>query len=132
MEIIKVNELPYMQTGWGIKGRPIVDMPEIGIINLLLEPGEQVPSHKTPVDVLFQVIEGKGIITVGEKSAIASSGDIIVSPAQIPHSLEASQGCLFSVYVIKVPNTIKNAVKDPNKPKQHHRPCVMGTGVLSH
>ena len=122
MEIIKVNELPYMQTGWGIKGRPIIDMPEIGIINLVLEPGEQVPSHKTPVDVLFQVIEGEGIITVGEESAVVSSGDIIVSPAQIPHSLEASQGCLFSVYVIKVPNTKKNAVKDPNKPKQHHRP----------
>ncbi len=114
MEIIKVNELPYMQTGWGIKGRPIVDMPEIGIINLVLEPGEQVPSHKTPVDVLFQVIEGEGTITVGDESAVVSSGDIIVSPAQIPHNLEASQRCLFSVYVMKIPNTKKNAVKDPN------------------
>ena len=89
-------------------------MPEIGIINLVLKPGEQVPSHKTPVDVLFQVIEGEGIVTVGEENAVVLSGDIIVSPAQIPHSLEASQGCLFSVYVMKVPNRKKSAIKEKN------------------
>lgn len=112
MEVVKVNELPYMQTGWGVKGRPIIDMPEIGIINLFLEPGEQVPSHKTPVDVLFQVVEGKGIVTIGEESRVVQSGDIIVSPARIPHALEANQGCQFSVYVMKVPNTKKSAIKE--------------------
>ena len=112
MKVIKVNELPYMQTGWGVKGKPIIDMPEIGIINLVLEPGEQVPSHKTPVDVLFQVIEGRGTVTIGEESQVVQLGDIIVSPAQIPHALEANQGCLFSVYVMKVPNTKKSAIKE--------------------
>lgn len=111
MEVIKVAAMPYMQTGWGVKGKPIVDMPEVGIINLVLEPGEKIPSHKTPVDVLFQVIEGKGTITIGEESQVVESGDIIVSPVQIPHALEASQGCLFSVYVMKVPNTKKSAIK---------------------
>lgn len=111
MEVIKVGEVPYMQTGWGVKGKPIVDLPEVGIINLVLEPGEKVPSHKTPVDVLFQVIEGKGTISVGEESQVVVLGDIIVSPAQIPHALEATEGALFSVYVIKVPNTKKSAIK---------------------
>lgn len=112
MKVIKVNELPYMQTGWGVKGKPVIDMPEIGIINLVLEPGEQVPSHKTPVDVLFQVIEGKGTVTIGEESQVVQPSNIIVSPAQIPHALEASQGCLFSVYVMKVPNMKKSAIKE--------------------
>ncbi|MCE5345320.1 MAG: cupin domain-containing protein [Bacteroidales bacterium] len=112
MKVIKVNELPYMQTGWGVKGRPVIDMPEIGIINLVLEPGEQVPSHKTPVDVLFQVIDGKGTVTIGEESQVVEASDIIVSPAQIPHALEANQGCLFSVYVMKVPNMKKSAIKE--------------------
>lgn len=111
MEVIKVAALPFMQTGWGVKGKPIVDMPEVGIINLVLEPGEKVPSHKTPVDVLFQVVEGKGTLTIGEESQVVESGDIIVSPAQIPHALEANQGCLFSFYVMKVPNTKKSAIK---------------------
>src|SRR5665647_927893 len=107
MKVIKVAEVPYVQTAWGVKGKPIIDIPEVGIINLVLDPGEKVPSHKTPVDVLFQVIEGKGTVTIGEESQVVESGDIIVSPAQIPHALEANQGCLFSVYVMKVPNTKK-------------------------
>lgn len=111
MKVIKVNGLPYTQTGWGVKGKPIVDMPEVGIINLALEPGEKVPSHKTPVNVLFQVLEGKGTVTVGEDTQVVEPGDIVVSPAQIPHALEANQGCLFYVYVIKTPNTKKSAVK---------------------
>ncbi|HEX3012601.1 MAG TPA: cupin domain-containing protein, partial [Syntrophomonadaceae bacterium] len=76
------------------------------------EPGEQVPSHKTPVDVLFQIIDGKGTVTIGEESQVVEASDIIVSPAQIPHALEASQGCLFSVYVMKVPNMKKSAIKE--------------------
>lgn len=112
MKVIKVAEVPYVQTAWGVKGKPIIDMPEVGIINLVLDPGEQVPSHKTPVDVLFQVIEGKGTVTIGEESQVVESGDIIVSPAQIPHALEADQGCLFSFYVMKVPNTKKSAIKE--------------------
>lgn len=111
MKVIKVNELPYMKTGWGVKGKPIIDMPEIGIVNLCLEPGEKVPSHKTPVDVLFQVIEGNGAISIGDETQVVESGNIVVSPAEIPHALEANQGCTFSVYVMKVPNTKKTAVK---------------------
>ncbi len=111
MKVIKAEELSFRQTGWGVKGKPIIDMPEIGIVNLVLEPGEKVPSHKTPVDVLFQIIEGNGLVTIGEEEQVVESGNIVVSPAHIPHALEANQGCTFSVYVIKVPNTVKSAVK---------------------
>lgn len=111
MKVIKVNELPFVKTGWGIKGKPIIDMPEIGIVNLVMEPGEKVPSHKTPVNVLFQVIEGKGLITIGDETQIVEAGDIVVSPLEIPHALEANQDCIFSVYVIKTPNPQKSAVK---------------------
>lgn len=112
MQIINLASLPFMQTGWGVKGRLVVDLPDVGIINLVLEPGETVPTHKTPVDVLFQVIDGSGTVTIGEESQVVGAGDIVVSPAQIPHGLEASQGCSFSVYVMKVPNTKKTAIKE--------------------
>lgn len=111
MNVIRVSQVPYVRTGWGVKGRPIVDMPEVGIINLVLEPGEKVPSHKTPVDVLFQVVEGKGTVAIGDETQVVEAGDIVVSPLQIPHALTADQGCLFSVYVIKVPNTKSSAAK---------------------
>jgi len=114
MDIIKVDTLPFMKTAWEIQGKSVVNLPDIGIINLVLQPGESVPSHKTPVDVLFQIVEGEGTVTVGEESAVVTVGDIVVSPAHIPHALEASQGTEFSVYVMKVPNTKKTAIKAPN------------------
>ncbi|HZK87229.1 MAG TPA: cupin domain-containing protein [Syntrophomonas sp.] len=112
MEVIKASTRPFMKTGWGVKGKPLVDLPDLGITNLLLEPGEKVPSHKTPVDVVFQVLEGQGTITIGQDSQLVEAGDLVISPAQIPHELEANQGCLFSVYVMKVPNTKKTAIKE--------------------
>lgn len=114
MKIVKVDALPFLQTAWGVQGKLIIDLPDIGIINLVLKPGEVVPSHKTPVDVLFQVIEGEGTVTVGEESAVVTAGDIVYSPAHIPHALEASEETEFSVYVMKVPNMKKSALKTPN------------------
>lgn len=112
MEIVKASARPYMQTAWGVKGKPLIDLPDLGIINLLLEPGEKVPSHKTPVDVVFQILEGSGTITIGDDSQIATAGDLVISPANIAHELLADQDCPFSVYVMKVPNTKKSAVKE--------------------
>jgi quercetin dioxygenase-like cupin family protein len=76
-----------------------------------LEPGEVVPAHKTPVNVHFQVMEGKGTVVIGEQSAVVGVGDIVFSPLQIPHSLIADQGSVFSVFVIKTPNPQMSAVK---------------------
>jgi quercetin dioxygenase-like cupin family protein len=63
------------------------------------------------MDVLFQIIEGKGTITIGDEAQVALAGDFVVSPREIPHGLKADQGSVFSVFVIKIPNTLKSAVK---------------------
>lgn len=107
MEIIKLANFAYRETPWGVKGRLVLELPDVAIMNLILEPGEKVPPHKTPVDVLFQVIEGKGTVEIGEERQETESGDIVISPAKIPHALEANLGETFSVLVYKVPNPKK-------------------------
>ncbi|QGP91003.1 Cupin domain protein [Neomoorella glycerini] len=104
MEIIRIAELPQQATPRGVKARTIIDVPYINIMNLTLAPGDEVPSHTTPVDVLFHVIEGEGSITVGPETAKVSAGEIVVSPAGIPHALAANAGSSFSVLVMKIPN----------------------------
>ena len=59
MQVIKYQDIPFKISGWGVKARPVVSIPEINITNLVLEPGEKVPAHKTPVNVHFQVVEAK-------------------------------------------------------------------------
>lgn len=73
-------------------------------MNLTLGPGDEVPSHTTQVDVLFHIIEGKGSVTIGPETAKVSAGEIVVSPASIPHALAANAGTHFSDLVIKIPN----------------------------
>ncbi len=111
MQVIKYQDIPFKISGWGVKARPVVSIPEINITNLVLEPGEKVPAHKTPVNVHFQVVEGKGTVVIGEESQVVGVGDIVFSPMQIPHALFANQNSVFSVFVIKTPNPGMSAVK---------------------
>lgn len=104
MEIIRIAEQPLKPTPRGVKARPIVDRPAVNVVNLVLAPGEEVPEHITPVDVLFHVIEGEGKVIIGNETAEVAAGDIIVSPAHIPHALKADATSNFSVLVIKTPN----------------------------
>ncbi|GEA18794.1 cupin domain-containing protein [Moorella sp. E306M] len=110
MEIIRINERPQQVTPRGVKARAVLDVPYINIMNLTLAPGDEVPSHTTPVDVLFHIIEGEGSVTVGPETAKVNAGEIVVSPAGIPHALAANAGTHFSVLVIKTPNP-KNLAK---------------------
>ncbi|MFA7378163.1 MAG: cupin domain-containing protein [Erysipelotrichia bacterium] len=104
MEVIKYQNIEFKRSGWGVKARQVVNIPEMNIMNLVLEPGEAVPAHKTPVHVHFQVMEGKGTIVIGEETFVVGPGDIVFSPKQIPHAVKADQNEYFSIFVIKTPN----------------------------
>lgn len=104
MEVVKINSVPLKETPRGIAGRQLIDLPDIHIMNLVLNPGERVPDHVTPVDVLFHVIEGQGTVRIGGETANVEAGEIIVSPAKIPHGLQASEDSKLSVLVMKTPN----------------------------
>jgi len=109
MEIVRINEIALKETPRGVSARQVIDMPHINIMNLVLGPGEEVPGHVTPVDVLFHVLEGRGTIRIGDEKAEVKAGEIIVSPAGIPHGLQVSGDGKLSVLVMKTPNpkTIK-------------------------
>lgn len=92
----------------GAKVRTVVDIAEINIMNIVLNPGEIIPEHKTPVNVHFLVMEGKGTIVIGEEKRVCVAGDVVFSPLMISHALLADQNEVFSVFVMKTPNPHKN------------------------
>jgi len=57
--------------------------------------------------VLFYVSAGEGEVHIGDESARVRMGDIIVSPAEIPHGLNASENSKLEVLIIKTPNPRK-------------------------
>ncbi|MFZ2657450.1 MAG: cupin domain-containing protein [Victivallales bacterium] len=45
--------------------------------------------HSAPFDAIVQVIDGTGEFIIGGKPVKASSGQIVIMPAKVPHAVKA-------------------------------------------
>jgi quercetin dioxygenase-like cupin family protein len=112
MKRIRLNELPIVTSPRGPKIRRVVSTDDVAVVNIILGPGQVLPSHKTPVDVLFYVHSGSGYVIIADDSIEVAAGDMVPSPKNIPHGLKAAEEDDFSVLVIKTPN--------PDAPKNNN------------
>ncbi len=83
--------------------RKIYDTKNVIAVVITLQPGESLKKQMTPVDVFFYVLEGIGIVEIGDERARCTKDMLIESPARIPHRwINESKG-FFRVLVVKVP-----------------------------
>ncbi len=108
VKVIRPHQLETEENPRGVQARSLVNRKPIQVMNLVLQPGEVVEEHVTPVDVLFYVVQGKGSMSVGQREVEVKATEMVVSPKNIPHSLRASQKDKFEVLVIKTPNPKKS------------------------
>ena len=73
------------------------------VVHITLNPGESLKRHITPVDVFFYVLEGKGIIEIGEEKKEVGPDTLIESPAKIVHCWYNKSNEGLKILVIKVP-----------------------------
>jgi len=66
LEITKVSETATSKNPHGVDARPIYSHKNAQVIVLTLQLGESLKRHITPVDVFFYVLEGKGVVEVGD------------------------------------------------------------------
>jgi quercetin dioxygenase-like cupin family protein len=52
--------------------------------------GQELSEHTAPFDALVQVVEGRLELRIGGKDVVASEGEIVLMPADIPHGLRAT------------------------------------------
>ncbi len=71
------------------------------VITLL--PGESLNKHIMPVDVFFYVLEGTGVIEIGNEKQTVGRDMFVESPARIPHCWINESAAVFRVLVVKVP-----------------------------
>jgi mannose-6-phosphate isomerase-like protein (cupin superfamily) len=87
----------------GVSAKPIYDSSYATAVHITLLPGQSLKKHVTPVDVFFYILEGSGIVEVGDEKERVSRDMIIESPARIPHRLMNDGQQTFRVLVVKVP-----------------------------
>jgi len=103
MKIIEAKKAVATPNPHGVHTSRIYDTEHAQAVYITLEPGESLKKHITPVDVFFYVLEGEGVIEIGEERETVGPDTLIESPARIPHRwLNESDGD-FRVLVVKVP-----------------------------
>lgn len=105
----------------GIEARKIHDNDHVQVVHMLLKPGEQLKKHTTAVDVFFYVLEGKGIVEIGDEKQEVEKDMLIDSPKNIPHCLYNVSDGIFRVLVVKTPKPgeqqNRDAIRDMMKNK---------------
>jgi mannose-6-phosphate isomerase-like protein (cupin superfamily) len=86
-----------------VDARKIYETPHAVAVMITLQPGEALKKHITPVDVFFYVLEGNGIVEIGDEKMMIGKDQLVESPARIPHTWTNESASVFRVLVVKVP-----------------------------
>ncbi|MFW5916022.1 MAG: cupin domain-containing protein [Bacteroidota bacterium] len=103
MKITKITDAESRKNPHGVDARKLYDSEHAMATHITLKPGEQLKRHITPVDVFFYVLEGKGIIEIGDETQEVEADTLIDSPAKIPHCWYNQSDFDLRVLVVKVP-----------------------------
>jgi quercetin dioxygenase-like cupin family protein len=65
---------------------------EVGTITVFaFDKGQKLSEHQAPFDAVVQVVDGTAELTIGGEPVTASQGQIIIMPANVPHSVSADE-----------------------------------------
>jgi mannose-6-phosphate isomerase-like protein (cupin superfamily) len=106
----KVNDVKSNPNPHNVDARLMYDTEHAQVVHIELKPGESLKKHATPVDVVFYVLEGKGIVEIGGERLEALPDTIIESPAKVPHRWFNESQSTLRFLVMKVPRQ-----KEPTK-----------------
>ena len=103
MKMKDVKAEDSMKNPHGVEAKKIYDTKNALVVHLTLKPGEALKRHITPVDVFFYVLEGEGVVEVGEEKQTVTADHLIESPAGIVHCWHNEGKEILKVLVVKVP-----------------------------
>ena len=110
MKIIKLDETPIMENAHGIDARNLYNRPEAMVTVITLQPGQSLKRHITPVDVVFYVLEGRGVVEIGEEKLEVTEHTLIESPKDIVHCWYNESESILRFMVIKAPKPDRKTV----------------------
>lgn len=103
MKITQWSQVEPMKNPHGVDARKLYDTEHAQAVVITLKPGEKLKRHITPVDVFFFVLEGRGIIEIGDEKQEVGPDTLVDSPAKIPHCWYNQGDTTLRVLVVKVP-----------------------------
>ena len=97
---LKLADLINYQDG-SVVSRTLIDR-KAGTVTLFgFDEGQGLSEHTAPYDALVQVIEGKVELMLSGRSHLLEAGEMIILPANEPHSLKATSRFKMLLTMIK-------------------------------
>ena len=105
MKITEVAKLASIKNPHNVDVRKIFESPDTSAVIITLKPGESLKKHITPVNVFFYVLEGTGVVEIGQERQSVSKDTLVESPAMIAHTWINESKTVFRVMVVKMLTT---------------------------
>jgi len=99
-KVLDLNELTSYQDG-SVVSRTLLDR-KIGTITLFsFDAGQGLSEHTAPYDAFVQVFDGTAEITIDGVVHTVSAGEVLIMPANLPHSLKAVERFKMMLVMIR-------------------------------
>jgi quercetin dioxygenase-like cupin family protein len=108
MKIAKWEEIKSAPNHHGVDARKLYDTANAVAVHMTIKPGESLKKHITPVDVFFYVLEGEGMVEIGDEKEMVKKDSLIDSPAKIPHLWRNEGDEDLRILIVKVPRPDKS------------------------
>lgn len=98
-EFLPVESIEYADGS--VVSKTIVKKPAGNITLFAFDKGEGLAEHSSPHEALVQLLDGVAEITIGGTLHNLHTGQSIILPANIPHSLKANEKFKMMLTMIK-------------------------------
>ena len=105
-EVHNLADLVDYETG-RVVSRTLAQNPTLSLTLFAFDAGEGVSTHTAPGDAMVHVLDGEAVVNIGGKEMIANAGQVVVMPADVPHSVTAAQRFKMLLTVVKRPAGIQ-------------------------
>ncbi|HEB31537.1 MAG TPA: cupin domain-containing protein [Spirochaetes bacterium] len=106
----KLSEVEIMDNAHDVDARNLYNTDEAMITVITLNPGQSLKRHVTPVDVVFYVLEGTGIVEIGDEKMEITKDTLVESPKDIVHCWYNESSKSLRFMVVKAPKPTKKTV----------------------
>jgi quercetin dioxygenase-like cupin family protein len=110
MIVTKLKDVETMENAHNVDARNVYNKPEAMITVISLEPGQALKRHITPVDVAFYVLQGEGVVQIGDEERRIAADTLVESPKDIIHCWRNESDQLLRFMVVKAPRPRRKTI----------------------
>lgn len=110
MIITKVKDTPIHKNPHNADVRQLYNHDNAQAMHMILQPGQSLKPHITPVDVFFYIIEGTPDVQVGDEIITVEQDSLVESPKGIVHCISNKTDSIARILVVKAPKQTGKAI----------------------